>query len=236
MAELFSKEKLIEEIKNLSLEEATVKIYAWAESNTISKDAQMIQNLIEEKRKSFGSRKTYCVMCLSETMHHEVDDSMVCEDCDNPLCDGVLERDEQIDTLSYENKMMAEYLESQGLTKELISGICSGCAPEKDLECVDAEKDSFDKELLHAKLWFESKEVSCSIENHILSLNLDENDGMCVMVSNEEVSYRAELYACENNKEECELCEGCGKDGPISHMSDVMEMWICQSCEDARNE
>ena len=35
----------------------------------------------------------------------------------------------------------------------------------------------------------------------------------------------------EEDEEETELCEGCGNQVPLSEMSDVMEMYICNKCE-----
>lgn len=32
--------------------------------------------------------------------------------------------------------------------------------------------------------------------------------------------------------EDTEICEGCGRDTPMSEMSDVMTMWICEICEE----
>jgi hypothetical protein len=69
---------------------------------------------------------TYCVMCLYELEHTYEEDSLICSNCGNPACDGILDRDEQIENLSYENKMMAEKLESLGFSQEQISNICSG--------------------------------------------------------------------------------------------------------------
>ena len=36
--------------------------------------------------------------------------------------------------------------------------------------------------------------------------------------------------------EETEICEGCGKEVPLSDMSDVMEMYICNKCEEFEDE
>ncbi len=37
--------------------------------------------------------------------------------------------------------------------------------------------------------------------------------------------------AIGSQEEETELCEGCGNEVPLSEMSEVMEMYICNKCE-----
>jgi len=45
-----------------------------------------------------------------------------------------------------------------------------------------------------------------------------------------------ERYAVAQGKEiEKELCEGCGEMVSLDDMSGVMEMYICNECEDAIN-
>ena len=34
-----------------------------------------------------------------------------------------------------------------------------------------------------------------------------------------------------SQEEETEVCEGCGNEVPLSEMSEVMEMYICNKCE-----
>ncbi len=36
----------------------------------------------------------------------------------------------------------------------------------------------------------------------------------------------------EQAEEEKELCEGCNQEVPLSEMSEVMEMYICEKCEE----
>lgn len=67
---------------------------------------------------------TYCVICCGEYPH--IGDDFLCEKCDNPASSGIIERDEQIENLAYENKMMAKKLEELGFTQEQISSICTG--------------------------------------------------------------------------------------------------------------
>jgi len=65
----------------------------------------------------------YCNFCLMEV---EIDEQDNCINCGNPISQEMLEKDEEISNLAYENKMMAEALAKTGLTQEEISTICSG--------------------------------------------------------------------------------------------------------------
>ncbi len=70
---------------------------------------------------------TYCVMCMDEYEYIENNEgNHVCINCGTPPCDGILDRDEQITDLAYENKMMALKLDSLGFSQEQVSNICSG--------------------------------------------------------------------------------------------------------------
>jgi len=74
-------------------------------------------------------KTTYCVICCGEYPH--VGDDFLCERCGNPVSSGIIERDEQIENLAYENKMMAKKQEELGFTQEQISTICTGGTEEK---------------------------------------------------------------------------------------------------------
>jgi hypothetical protein len=39
------------------------------------------------------------------------------------------------------------------------------------------------------------------------------------------------VYNFNLEEEETELCEGCNEEVPLSEMSEVMEMYICNKCE-----
>ncbi len=53
-----------------------------------------------------------------------------------------------------------------------------------------------------------------------------------VDITSTTVTIKIETATGEQEKEETELCEGCNKEVPVSEMSDVMEMYICNKCEE----
>ena len=75
--------------------------------------------------------KTYCVMCCENLPHSDNgNNELACDICMSPASDGILERDEQIENLAYENLKMSEELLSLGYSQDEISCVCSGMPKE----------------------------------------------------------------------------------------------------------
>jgi len=82
-------------------------------------------NIYEQVELEVASNNSegYCNICCMESTF---DEAGSCEACGNHMDLENSEKDEEIENLAYENKMMAEALVSLGFTQEQISSICSG--------------------------------------------------------------------------------------------------------------
>ena len=77
--------------------------------------------------KQSSEEKTYCITCCKDTIHITNDEhEIVCSVCQTLLSHGIIERDEQIEILAFENKMMSEALRRNGFSDEYINKICTG--------------------------------------------------------------------------------------------------------------
>jgi len=95
------------------------------ESNSfrISEVDNILKEIQEKDELTNNDGIHYCEICCAET---SFDSHGNCIDCGNPLSQEILDRDEEIRMIAYENKMMSEALKELGLTQEQISIICSG--------------------------------------------------------------------------------------------------------------
>lgn len=149
--------------------------------------------------------ETYCVMCCGDYAHIvNKEDELVCSVCDTPASSGILDRDEQIENLSYENKMMAEKLKALGFANEQINNICTGGEEKspnqltpyiKELE--ESEKTAF---ILNERLFSISKSLQENgyminvtlIEN--IDIEMDSEDGgLCTGTASDAVYFMTNM-------------------------------------------
>lgn len=57
-----------------------------------------------------------------------------------------------------------------------------------------------------------------------------------VDITSTEITLNVESVQGSQGEEEHETCEGCGGEVPLSEMSGVMEMYICNKCEEGTHE
>jgi len=83
----------------------------------------MLLGSINDKPMRIESPEQYCNICCMDSTFDEANN---CEACGNHQELEVSEKDEEIQNLAYENKMMAESLKSLGFSQEDIGEICTG--------------------------------------------------------------------------------------------------------------